>query len=43
MRAAPTTVYMVGFESNGDNLIDPERFSGTAVNFMEVRKFAQAN
>ena len=38
LRAAPTTVYMAGFQSEGKS-IDPGRFSGTAVNFMEVRKF----
>ncbi|MCR6501205.1 DUF882 domain-containing protein [Shinella sp. CPCC 101442] len=38
LRAAPTTVYMAGFQSQGKS-IDAGRFSGTAVNFMEVRKF----
>jgi uncharacterized protein YcbK (DUF882 family) len=41
MRAAPTTVYMTGFQQDA-GAVDPGRFSGTAVNFMEVRKFAQA-
>jgi len=38
LRTAPTTVYMAGFQSEGKS-IDAGRFSGTAVNFMEVRKF----
>ena len=38
LRAAPTTVYMAGFQSEGKS-IDTGRFSGNAVNFMEVRKF----
>jgi uncharacterized protein YcbK (DUF882 family) len=38
LRAAPTTVYMAGFQQEGKS-VDPGRFSGTAVNFMEVRKF----
>ncbi len=41
LRAAPTTVYMAGFQSEGRS-IDAGRFSGTAVNFMEVRKFERA-
>jgi uncharacterized protein YcbK (DUF882 family) len=41
LRAAPTTVYMAGFQSAGKS-IDSGRFSGTAVNFMEVRKFETA-
>ena len=41
LRAAPTTVYMAGFQSQGKS-IDAGRFSGTAVNFMEVRKFESA-
>ena len=41
LRAAPTTVYMAGFQSEGKS-IDAGRFSGTAVNFMEVRKFESA-
>ncbi len=41
LRAAPTTVYMAGFQSEGKS-IDTGRFSGTAVNFMEVRKFESA-
>ncbi len=38
LRAAPTTVYMAGFQPEGKS-IDSARFSGNAVNFMEVRKF----
>lgn len=38
MRAAPTTVYLAGFRQERAD-VDPGRFSGTAVNFMEVRKF----
>ncbi|MFB2550207.1 DUF882 domain-containing protein [Ensifer soli] len=38
MRAAPTTVYAAGF-SSGPATMDTGRFSGTAVNFMEVKKF----
>ncbi|WP_435266560.1 DUF882 domain-containing protein [Shinella sp. BE166] len=38
LRAAPTTVYMAGFQPEGKS-VDAGRFSGTAVNFMEVRKF----
>ena len=41
LRAAPTTVYMAGFQSDGKS-VDAGRFSGTAVNFMEVRKFQSA-
>jgi hypothetical protein len=41
LRAAPTTVYMAGFQPEGKS-IDSGRFSGTAVNFMEVRKFESA-
>jgi uncharacterized protein YcbK (DUF882 family) len=41
LRAAPTTVYLAGFQSEGKS-IDAGRFSGTAVNFMEVRKFEEA-
>ncbi|WLR94787.1 DUF882 domain-containing protein [Shinella zoogloeoides] len=41
LRAAPTTVYLAGFHSEGKS-IDTGRFSGTAVNFMEVRKFESA-
>nr|WP_257312472.1 DUF882 domain-containing protein [Shinella pollutisoli] len=40
MRAAPTTVYLAGFRQE-EGAVDPARFSGTAVNFMEVRKFAE--
>jgi uncharacterized protein YcbK (DUF882 family) len=38
LRAAPTTVYLAGFQPEGSN-VDAGRFSGDAVNFMEVRKF----
>ncbi|MBY4590792.1 MULTISPECIES: DUF882 domain-containing protein [Rhizobium] len=38
MRAQPTTVYTEGFNVKTAS-VDPARFSGTAVNFMEVRKF----
>ena len=38
LRAAPTTVYLAGFQPEGKS-VDAGRFSGTAVNFMEVRKF----
>ncbi|MCF3638454.1 DUF882 domain-containing protein [Rhizobium sp. TRM95111] len=42
LRAAPTTVYSAGFDA-GETTVDPGRFSGSAVNFMEVRKFAQVS
>lgn len=38
LRASPTTVYLAGFQPESKS-IDAGRFSGTAVNFMEVRKF----
>ncbi|MBY5362119.1 DUF882 domain-containing protein [Rhizobium leguminosarum] len=38
MRAQPTAVYAEGFNVKTAS-VDPARFSGTAVNFMEVRKF----
>ncbi len=38
LRAQPTTVYTAGFSPQTAS-IDPGRFSGNAVNFMEVRKF----
>jgi len=38
LRAAPTTVYAAGF-SAGSQTVDTARFSGTAVNFMEVKRF----
>ncbi|UPA26297.1 DUF882 domain-containing protein [Shinella oryzae] len=41
LRAAPTTVYLAGFQPEGRS-VDSGRFSGTAVNFMEVRKFERA-
>lgn len=41
LRAAPTTVYMAGFQPESKS-IDAGRFSGNAVNFMEVRKFESA-
>ncbi len=37
LRAQPTSVYADGFTKTAS--IDPGRFSGSAVNFMEVRKF----
>lgn len=37
LRAQPTSVYAEGFTKTAS--VDPGRFSGTAVNFMEVRKF----
>ncbi|MDB5524595.1 MAG: hypothetical protein JWM58_2358 [Rhizobium sp.] len=42
MRRQPTEVYADGFEANAVQ-IDPARFSGTAVNFMPVTKFAETN
>ncbi|QRM57022.1 DUF882 domain-containing protein [Sinorhizobium sp. BG8] len=42
LREAPTTVYLAGFQ-NTPTSVDPGRFSGTAVNFMEVRKFSDVN
>ncbi|WEX76993.1 DUF882 domain-containing protein [Sinorhizobium numidicum] len=39
LRVAPTTVYAAGFTS-GARTVDTARFSGTAVNFMEVKKFS---
>jgi hypothetical protein len=38
LRTQPTQVYAAGFARNG-GAVDPARFSGAAVNFMEVRKF----
>jgi hypothetical protein len=38
LRKQPTEVYSEGFEANAVQ-IDPARFSGTAVNFMPVKKF----
>ncbi len=38
LRAQPTAVYAEGFNVKTAS-VDPARFSGTAVNFMEVRKF----
>lgn len=38
LRVAPTTVYAAGFTSN-NGAVDTARFSGSAVNFMEVKKF----
>jgi uncharacterized protein YcbK (DUF882 family) len=40
MRKQPTEVYADGFQANAVQ-IDPARFSGTAVNFMPVKKFTQ--
>jgi len=42
MRAQPTSVYATGFTAATAE-IDPGRFSGSAVNFMEVRKFNTQN
>ncbi|WP_405030269.1 DUF882 domain-containing protein [Mycoplana sp. BE70] len=42
LRTAPTTVYMAGFQQE-TAAVDPGRFSGSAVNFMEVRKFTDTN
>lgn len=42
LRAAPATVYSAGFQPETAQ-VDPARFSGTAVNFMEVRKFSETN
>jgi len=39
LRAAPTTVYSAGFSSPAGS-VDTARFSGTAVNFLEVKKFS---
>ena len=39
LRASPTTVYSAGF-SNEAVSADTARFSGTAVNFLEVKKFS---
>lgn len=39
LRAQPTAVYAEGFSVKTAS-IDPARFSGTAVNFMQVRKFS---
>lgn len=41
IREAPTTVYKAGFQPETAS-IDAGRFSGTAVNFMEVQKFSEA-
>ncbi|OCO98036.1 MULTISPECIES: DUF882 domain-containing protein [unclassified Ensifer] len=40
LRAAPTTVYAAGFSSSAGPSVDTARFSGSAVNFMEVKKFS---
>ncbi|MEI2299574.1 DUF882 domain-containing protein [Ensifer sp. MJa1] len=40
LRAAPTTVYAAGFSSSAGPTVDTARFSGSAVNFMEVKKFS---
>lgn len=42
LRAQPTAVYTAGFAPQSAS-VDPGRFSGNAVNFMEVRKFDKAN
>lgn len=39
LRASPTTVYSAGF-TNAPTNVDTARFSGTAVNFMEVTRFS---
>ncbi|CAN7367878.1 DUF882 domain-containing protein [Pararhizobium sp. LjRoot255] len=39
LRASPTTVYSAGF-SNEAGSVDTARFSGSAVNFLEVKKFS---
>lgn len=39
LRASPTTVYSAGF-SNDAVSVDTARFSGSAVNFLEVKKFS---
>jgi uncharacterized protein YcbK (DUF882 family) len=42
MRARPTTVYAEGFTQDTAE-VDPARFSGDAVNFLEVKKFEATN
>ncbi|MBL0374608.1 DUF882 domain-containing protein [Rhizobium sp. KVB221] len=42
MRVQPTEVYSDGFTPNKVK-VDPARFSGAAVNFLAVKKFAQSN
>lgn len=42
MREAPTTVYKAGFQPETAGM-DAGRFSGTAVNFMEVQKFSETD
>ena len=42
MRVQPTEVYADGFQANAVQ-IDPARFSGSAVNFMPVKKFTETN
>ena len=42
MRKQPTEVYAEGFQANAVQ-VDPARFSGTAVNFMPVKKFTETN
>ena len=42
LRKQPTEVYAEGFQANAVQ-IDPARFSGTAVNFMPVKKFSETN
>jgi uncharacterized protein YcbK (DUF882 family) len=39
LRASPTTVYSAGFSTSPPVSEDTARFSGTAVNFMEVQRF----
>ena len=42
LRDQPTTVYAAGFSRKAPT-VDPARFSGSAVNFLEVRKFDNAD
>ncbi|OLP53570.1 ATP/GTP-binding protein [Rhizobium rhizosphaerae] len=40
LRASPTTVYSAGFSAEPQKPVDTARFSGSAVNFLEVKKFS---
>ena len=40
VRTAPTEVYTVGFQ-NGDAMASANRFTGSAVKFLSVAKFAK--
>ncbi|SEL14766.1 Uncharacterized conserved protein YcbK, DUF882 family [Xaviernesmea oryzae] len=40
LRSSPTTVYSAGFSADPPQPVDTARFSGTAVNFLEVKKFS---